>query len=133
MAVTTDGCYNGWLLQRTGGKTDGACSGWLLKRMAVILKRMAGTTDGGYNGFFITDIVYSGWAHTTGGGYSGYWLLRMSAMTDGGYSRWRPQNEAIRLFTQGEGRHYKIPVINRRARTLGASPGLFRCAGRLGD
>ena len=26
-----------------------------------------------------------------------------------------------------------VPVINRSARTLGASPGLFRCAGRLGD
>jgi hypothetical protein len=59
-----------------GGKTDGVYSGWLLKRMAVILQRMAGTTDGGHNVFFITGIVYSGWAHTTDGGYSGFWLLR---------------------------------------------------------
>ena len=76
MAVTTDGCYNGWLLQRMGGKTDGVCSGWLLKRMAVILKRMAGTTDGGYNGFlsrtlFIADGRTQRTAVTADVGYCG--------------------------------------------------------------
>jgi len=42
MAVITDGCYDGWLLQRMAFTTDVACSGWLLQRMAVI-------TDDVYN------------------------------------------------------------------------------------
>jgi hypothetical protein len=36
MAVITDGCYNGRILQRMDYTTDGAYSGWLLQRMAVV-------------------------------------------------------------------------------------------------